>query len=253
MSDSNKSYKESLKEARWCFYVGIGSGITGLLFFIFMHVLGSTYFANINIDNNFANLNNTFTSVDKKLDDVKELLESDDNKTNIILNEIKNDLNEIKSANLQDSAKQLINIVETLLSDDNNSNDILDKLNYLEDEFSTLEIQIKRDLNTFNNNYFIIVSLLGGVFLEIIAVINFYQYGKVLAKDPENIDRDQIFRQLYILYNKSNESSEQKGIRDLMANIMPNKKFDYNDKEDSESEDRNGNDKSSGSKSATPK
>ena len=175
----NKSHKKSLKQANKSFRVGIGFGITGLLFFI--TTLAVIYLANTNT--NFTTLNKNFDDADEKLDDVIGLLRNNNN---------------------ADKTK------------------ILEQLDELENKLNSLSIRAQKDLTRFSNNSFVIVSLLGGGFLEIIAIINFYQCGKVLRKNSDSIDRNYTFHLAYSIYEKLDNELEKKAFLDLMQKIIPN-------------------------------
>ncbi|MGB5635344.1 MAG: hypothetical protein WBM86_21530 [Waterburya sp.] len=247
MSDNHKSYEKSLEKANQFFWFGCISSIAGFVFFFGL----LAFIKSVNTNNpSLSNLETKFTNVDTKLHNVITKLTSYETTSHDIVSEL-NNLKD-QSSNFEKINNNQLDIeIKYLNSYNKEIRDILSELNNSKTELIQLNTQVQKTLVTFNNNSFLFVSLLGGLFLEIIAVINFYQYGKVLTKDPESIDRNQVFSQLNSLYNKSNEPSEKKEIRDLMANIMPNKQFDSKDKEDSESEDRNGNDKSSDSNSVT--
>ena len=194
MSDFNNFYKKSLKQANNSFWVGIGSGITGLLFFV--ATLTTIYFADAN--KNFTALNENFEQANDQLNYVIGLL---------------------------DNIEPLDNNEESDATNNEESDDInklRDELDDLENKLDDLSIQAQKDLTRFSNNSFVIVSLLGGGFLEIIAIVNFYQYGKLLAKNSDSIDRNQIIHLAYSTYQKLENESEKIAFLDLMPKIIPN-------------------------------
>ena len=206
MSDFNNLYENSLKQANNIFWIGIGSGITGLLFFV--ATLTAIYLANAN--KNFTTLNENFDDANENLNDVITLLENIDN-----------------SDESADSNKIL-------------NEKILNELDELENKLDDLSIQAQKDLIRFNNNSFVIVSLLGGGFLEIIAIINFYQYGKVWAKNSDSIDRNYTFNLAYSIYEKLDNESDKKSFLDLMQKNIPNVQSTPNDTQHHKKDKSNG-------------
>lgn len=205
-----ESYNKCLKQADKSFCVGIVSGITGLLFFV--AALSVIYFANTktNFDLLNENFDNEIENIDdgiKKIDEIK----------------IKSDESESKSA---ETDKE----IRTRLVD-------------LKNELEHLSLNIQRDLTTVNNKYLVIVGLLGGGFLELIAIVNFVQYGKVIAKVSDSTDRNQMFHLAYSIYEKLDNELEKKAFLELMQKIIPNVQSSLTDTEHPNKDKSNGKQK----------
>lgn len=181
----DKSYKKRLKQANKSFWVGVSSGIAGLLFFVV--ALSSIYF--VDTEKKLQTLDNNFEYVNKRLDSVIEQLTILKNNKSIVNNE---------------SSKLLLN-----------------ELDQLEDGLNDLSVKISKHLTSFNNNNFIIVSLLGGGFLEIIAIVNFIQYGKVIAQVSDSSDKYQMFYLVNSIYEEFDDEQKKEAFPMIINKIFP--------------------------------
>ncbi len=214
MSDFNrlffdKSYKKSLKQADKSFWVGISSSITGLLFFV--AALSVIYFANTKT--NFDLLNKRFDNEIEKIDvgiktfdDIK--IESDESDLNSAETdeEIRARNEEIRARNEEIRAR---------------NEEIRTRLVDLKNELEHLSLKIQRDLTTVNDKYLVIVCLLGGGFLELIAIVNFVQSGKIIAKVSDSSDKNQMFYLVNSIYEQFDDEHKKKVFPLIINKFFP--------------------------------
>lgn len=155
------------------FKAGVFFGVVGLIFFsISLHAIFQTH-------------NNKY----------KFFTENLDKKTN----EINTTINEVNTS--------IEKVVRTVSKTDSSSKtDYSTHLIALNYDFNNLIYEVKQHLHGINNQFYI-VSLLAGSFLEIIAIMNFYQYGKAVSQ-LQNLEF--TYKEKEHLWNLAQQSCEIK-------------------------------------------
>lgn len=94
------------------------------------------------------------------------------------------------SDNIVELSKSITTV--TVQLENNEQEDLSKELSKIRDELNDVSLNVKKELVGLNNN-FIIISLIGGCFIWLIAIINFYQYGKAISQLADRLDRNQRF------------------------------------------------------------
>lgn len=173
MSDSDnislsKYHKKSLNQANKSFYSAVTFAVIGLIFFI-------SGFCTILVTYNRED----FTDVISSLNTITNTF--DQRKFNNILNNIYNKLDQENASEDEGNTTEKPNISKEI-----------DNLRTLEDEISSVSSQIKKKLLTVSREL-VVVSLVGGGLIEVIAAINFFQYGKTVSQVTKDLDTYQRF------------------------------------------------------------
>ena len=201
MSDFNRlffeqSYNKSLKQADKIFWVGIVSGITGFLFFV--AALSSISFANTK--DNFANLNQNVKAASENMN---KAIEKDE-----VIKSYKSELKSVENNEDISTINEEIRAKNKEIRARNK--EIRDELVNLKNELEHLSLKFQRQFTTFNYKYLVIVSLLGGGFLELIAIVSFVQYSKINTKASDSSDKNQMFYLVNSIYEQFDDEHKKK-------------------------------------------
>ena len=209
-----KSYQKSIVQANRSLCIALVFGITGLLFFF--TALGAVYFAHKK--ENFTTISDNIDSVSKNIESVSKNIES-------VSKNIESAIQKLDDLSNPENSKGLDDIKNDLNTIDLNAID----LNTIKGKLNTLNRDVNRELTGLNRNFtirnFIIVSLVGGSFIELIAVINFYQYGKAVRQISDRLDRNQRFILANSICEEFEGERKQEARYELMKKIIADAKF----------------------------